>query len=105
MALPSPVNPVTSYPGGNQFVDVAAAATTVAKNAPGVLARIVVNKAIGSGTITIYDGAAATGTKIGTVTFPATLLANHLVLEYGVACSTNITVVSVQDIDFTIVYW
>lgn len=87
-----------------KYSNVAAAATTVVKSGQGFLKRIVVNKALANGTITIYDNTAGSGTKIGTITFPATLLANQFVFDYECAFSTGLTVVSVEDVDFTVVY-
>lgn len=105
MALPSPVNPVTAFVGGHQFLNIVTNATNVVKGAPGVLVRIIINKAVASEAITIYDNATvASGTKIGTVTLPATLLASQAVIEYGVACSSGIVVVTAQASDITVVY-
>lgn len=104
MALPSPVNPRTTFPGPQQTVGITSATTTTVKASPGVLVRIIVNKAVAAGTYTLYDGTAAAGTKIATVTLPNPLLANQFVLEYGVACSTSITVVTSAADDLTVVY-
>lgn len=105
MALPSPVNPVSTFVGGNEFKNYATNATNVVKGSPGTLVRIVINKAVVNEVLTIYDNAsAASGTKIGTVTLPATLLANQFVLEYGVACSNGIVVVTGSTSDITVVF-
>lgn len=68
-------------------------ATTTVKSSAGFLGKIVINNAVASATITIYDNTAASGTKIGTVTLPATLGA-PVVLNYEVTFSTGLTIVT-----------
>ena len=85
-------------------INVAGAATTVCTGNPGILDRIVVNKAVASGVITIYDNTAASGTKIGTITHPATLLQNQYALEYGCRFMTGLTVVTSSTDDITVVW-
>jgi hypothetical protein len=91
---------------GARFLNVAAQATTVVKASAGILHRIVVNKAVANGTLTIYDNAsAASGTKLATVTCPGTLLQNHFVLEFGCAVANGIVIVGgAADVDYTAVY-
>jgi len=91
--------------GGSQFRNVAAAATTVVIGRSAVLRAIVVNAAVASGVITIYDHAsAASGTKVATITHPATLLQNQYRLEYGAHCANGIVVVSDHNDDFTVIW-
>src|SRR6185295_10676939 len=105
MALPAPVNPVSTFVGGNQFLNITTNNTYAVKAAPGTLVRIVINKAVIDDVFTVYDNAsAASGTKIATVTLPHVLLANQFVLEYGVACSNGIVVVTASTSDITVVY-
>ena|SRR3990167_3501983 len=84
---------------------LAAPTTTVVRSKPGRLVRVVVNKAVASSVITIYDNAsAASGTKIGTITMPATLLHSHFVFDYGVPVANGIVVVTATGAsDITIV--
>ena len=91
---------------GAKFLNVAAQATTVVKAAPGILHRIVVNKAVANGTLTLYDHAsAASGTKLGTVTCPGTLLQNHFVLEFGCSFANGLVIVGgAADVDYTAIY-
>lgn len=91
---------------GAKFTNVAAAATTVIKASPGILHRIVVNTALATGTLTIYDNASAgSGTKLGTVTIPATPAPSHFVLEFGCAFANGLTIVgATANIDYTAVY-
>jgi hypothetical protein len=90
-----------------QSVNITAAAptTTVVRSKPGKLGRIIVNKAAANGVITVYDGiAVATGTVVATITMPATLLANQIVLDYDLDVAEGITVVTsaaAQDITVT----
>lgn len=92
-------------PIGSRYTPITTAATTVIKAAPGVLRRIVVNKAIAAGTITIYDHAsAASGTKIATITFPATLLASQDAYEFNAQTTLGITIATVEANDITVIW-
>lgn len=94
----------TGRMGGYKFLNIAGAATTVVKTGQGTLAKIIVNKKVANGVITIYDNTAASGTKIGTVTNPATLLDNETTLPYDVNFATGLTVVTSAADDITVVY-
>lgn len=89
-----------------QYSNITAAAptTTVVRSSGGKLGKIIINKATASGVITVYDNTAGSGTVIATITMPATLLANQLVLTYDVDVANGITVVTAtaaQDITVT----
>lgn len=86
------------------YTNVLSATTTTPKTSPGLLKAIVVNKAVANGVITIYDNTAASGTKIATITHPATLLQNQYILPYDVRFSTGLTVVTSSTDDITIVW-
>lgn len=91
--------------GGSQFTNIAGAATTVVRAAEAVFKRIICNKAVLSGVITIYDHAsAASGTKLATITHPGTLLQNQYVLEYDAHMANGIVVVTSAADDITIVW-
>ena len=79
-----------------KYTNIVAAAptTTVCHSGAGTLHRIVVNKALATGVITVYDGTAAQSVEIATITMPATLLQTHFVFEYGVDASRSVTVVT-----------
>lgn len=81
---------------GNATNVVSAAGTS------GVLHSIVVNKAVLSTTITVYDNGAASGTKIATITHPGTLLQSQYVLDFDVAFTTGLTVVTSGADDITV---
>lgn len=93
-----------SAPPANSFANIAGAATTVVKSGAGTLDRIVVNKAVASSTVTVYDNTAASGSKIATVTNPALLHADQYVLDYGCAFATGLTVVTSGADDITVIY-
>ena len=85
-------------------ITLAVPTTTTCLARPGVLVRIVVNKATASGVITVYDGD-ATGTVKATITNPATLLKNQFVLDYDIYLKKGLTVVtSAAAQDITVVY-
>lgn len=90
--------------GIGQDAHIAAAATTLVKSGAGVLLRLVINKAVVSSVITIYDSLTASGTIIGIITQPGTLLANQQSLQYGVQFAIGLTIVTSADDDITVVY-
>ena len=79
----------------HQNITAAAPTTTVVKTGYGTLHSIIINKATANAVITIYDGVtAASGSLIGTVTLPATLLRSQDVLIYDVAFAEGLTIVT-----------
>lgn len=93
-----------NFAQGYAFSNIAGAATTTVKTGAGTLRKIVVNKAVASGVITVYDNTAGSGTKIATVTNPATLLHSQMELVYDAAFATGLTVVTSAADDITVVY-
>jgi hypothetical protein len=89
---------------GNSFRNIISATTTTVKSGSGVLVKIINNKAVASGVITMYDNTAASGTKIGTITSPAVLLQSQIPLEYNAAFSTGLTIVTSTADDITVIY-
>lgn len=86
------------------YSNIASATTTVCRSGKGFLSKIVVNTAVANGVITVYDNTAASGTKIATITMPATLLQNHFTLDFGkVMFNTGLTVVTSAATDITVV--
>jgi hypothetical protein len=87
-----------------KYLNITSGTTTTVKSGPGVLVSIIVNKAVASDTITIYDNTAGSGTKIGTITHPATLTSNQYTLPYLVQFSTGLTIVTSGADDLTVIY-
>lgn len=91
--------------GPYSYSNIAGAATTTVRTGKGVLKAIVVNKAIANGVITVYDNTAASGTKIATITNPATLLHSQISLDYGEAAfTTGLTIVTSAADDITVIW-
>lgn len=88
----------------NSYTNITTATTTTVKSGAGFLHLILINAAAALATITIYDNTSAAGTKIGTVTMPATLLANQNTLRFDVAFTTGLTIVTTGTQDLTISY-
>lgn len=88
----------------SQFLNIAGAATTVVKADKGILRAIVINKAVATGVVTVYDNTAASGTKIATITQPAAVVQSQATLTYNVRCATGITVVTSAADDITVTY-
>lgn len=87
-----------------ESTNIAGAATTVVKTGRGTLARIIVNKAVLSGIITIYDNTSAAGKKIATITHPSTLLQNQYQLDFSARVLVGITVVTSAADDITVIW-
>jgi hypothetical protein len=86
-------------------ITAAAPTTSVLRRGQGILHSITINKAAINGVITVYDGIDATGTLIGTITSPATLLANQNTLIYDVCFNKGLTIVtSTTAQDITVSY-
>jgi len=65
------------------YITAAAPTTTTIATRPVILSGITLNKAIATGVITIYDGVdVSSGTVIGIITSPASLLQNQVSLDY-----------------------
>lgn len=106
---PLPIEAVGyANPQPHRFKNITSQATFAGvKVGKGVLHAIVINKATASGTLTMYDNAttATAADKIGTITFPGTLLANQGFLLYDVEFTAGLTIVTGgADCDFTVVY-
>jgi hypothetical protein len=77
--------------------------TTVLKTGAGVLHTITFNAPTATEVVTIYDNGAASGTKIGTITVPASPL--PVTLTYDIQFSTGLTVVTATATsDITVAY-
>ncbi len=83
------------------YRNITTATTTVVKEAPGELCRLVVNKPINAGTVTIYDNTAGSGTKIGTITHSGAV---PYEIEFDLRFQTGLTIVTSGADDITVVY-
>lgn len=86
-ALPAGAQESVSFSYKNVTTDT----TTVLKSTPGTLHTICVNTPAATGTVTIYDNSAASGTKIGTITSYASVPGCFI---YDVAFWTGLTIVT-----------
>jgi len=75
--------------GGYNYTNITTATTTVIKSGPGILNVVVINKPGTSGTLTVYDNTAASGTKIASIT-----VTSGYQYIYEVNFTTGLTVVS-----------
>lgn len=101
----TPDNPYPVIQSGASYLNIAAGVTNTVKTGKGQLIAIINNKAVVSTTITIYDNTAASGTKIGTITNPGTLLQSQYSLYYsGLEFATGLTIVTSGADDLTVVY-
>lgn len=86
------------------WVNINSATTTVIKSGAGTLQRIVMNKPLTLGSVTLYDNTAGSGTKIGTISLPLALLSDVWCIDYGLSFSTGLTIVTGSAMDLTVVY-
>jgi len=89
---------------GNNYTNILTATTSAIKTGRGRLVGIVVNKAVASGVITVYDNTAGSGTKIATITHPGTLLKNQYFLDYSCQFTTGLTIVTSSTDDITVIW-
>lgn len=75
-----------------QYANITGDATTVVKSGRGYLHTITLNAPTATEVITIYDNTAGSGTKIGTITVPAS--PQPVTLKYDVAFWTGLTIVT-----------
>lgn len=95
---------VSTNPVGWSFTNIAGAATTTVKSGAAVLHSIIINKAVATGVVTVYDNTAASGTKLATITQPAAILQSQNEMIYDAIVSTGITVVTSAADDITVTY-
>lgn len=82
-------------PGGEErfsYQNITGQATTTIKSSAGLLHCITLNNPVATETITIYDNTAGSGTKIGTITVPAS--PQPVTLKYDVEFWTGLTIVT-----------
>lgn len=100
---------VQSMPGSS-YSHIAGTGTTVIKNAPGILRRIVCNDpSLGVAVMTMFDSVTAPGPLIAVLrvagdTVPPTAPNQPVQLDYNVKFATGLTVAVVGANDFTVVY-
>lgn len=96
---------ITSSPVVYSKANITSATTVTPKSGPGVFHGLVINKAVVSGVITIYDNTAASGAIIGTITFGVALLSDPPIQAlYDVNVTTGITIVTSAAFDITVMY-
>ena len=81
---------------------ITTATTTQVKIGPGVLKRIVINKPVSTGTISIVDNTAGTTVTHGIITSTADL--KPFYIDFDVRFSTGLRIITTQAQDITVVY-
>lgn len=85
---------------GYRYTNITSQTTTIIKAGPGVLHTVCVNTPAATGTATIYDNTAGSGTKIGLITSFASVLG---CFTYDVAFVNGLTIVTATaSPDFTV---
>lgn len=89
--------------GIGNYLNITGDATTLVKTGAGVLYAITLNNPTATEVITIYDSLTATGTKIGTITIPASQM--PVTLQYTAAFNIGLTIITATATsDITITY-
>jgi hypothetical protein len=89
--------------GSFNDTNITTATTTTVKSGSGYLNAIIINKAVVSTTITIYDNTAGSGTLIGTITYGGTLLNDPPIMAtYNCNFVTGLTIVTSGATDLTV---
>lgn len=92
------------FPAGYRYANITTTATTEVKATGGFLHSITINNSTATGTITIYDNTAGSGTTIGTITVGASPVL-PVTLTYDVWFNTGLTIVTgVETSDITVSY-
>lgn len=94
----------TGVLGGYNFLNITGDATTVVKPSSGALHTLTFNNPVATETVTMYDNATTgSGTKIGTITVPASPL--PVTLHYDAAFVNGLTIVTgTATSDITVTY-
>lgn len=93
-------------PVGWNYTPITTDTTTVVKSSRGVLHSVVINTPVASSVITLYDNTVGSGTKIGTITLPATLLTEGPYYAlYDVVFTTGLTIVTATGASDITVSW
>jgi hypothetical protein len=91
--------------GGYNYTNITTATTTLVKTGQGILHAIVVNTPVGSGVIEFDDAVTNTTPKIGTITFPSTILSiGYLSNIYDIAFKTGLSITTTGTMDITVVW-
>jgi len=99
-------NDVLKVEGQFSATNITTATTTTVKSGAGLYAGLIINKGVAAGVITIYDNTAASGTKLGTITFGAALLGDPPIIcaPIGAKFSTGLTIVTSAATDITVLW-
>lgn len=87
---------------GLNYTNIAGATTTVIKSGAGILGKIIINKPLSLSVTTVYDNTAGSGSKIGTIANPLTLLQQQSCLDIGVAFNNGLTITTSANDDITV---
>lgn len=93
----------TGVLGGWNYTPITSQTTTVVKSGEGILHTITFNKPTATTVVTVYDNTSAAGTKIGTITVPASPL--PVTLTFDAHFRIGLTVVTgTADSDITVTF-
>lgn len=98
-------NDVLKVEARYSYTPIVTATTTVIKSSAGFLHKIIFNKRVATGVVTVYDNTSAAGTKIGTITVGAAILSDPPnPVEYNCSFATGLTIVTSQAEDITVIW-
>ena len=89
----------------NTYYHIAGVGSYLIKKGGGWLHSLILNNAVASGTVTIYDGTSASGSVIGIISLPATLLdSGPEPTSYDISFQKGLFIVVTTALDLTISY-
>ena len=81
------------------------AVETNVKESAGYLKRLVINKPLANGTISLFNNGSGASVPIGVITLPGTLLSDGpTVVDYDLAFDSGLTVLTTEAQDITVIY-
>lgn len=86
-----------------KYTNITGDTTTTIKTGPGILHCITINAGTATETITIFDSTTGSGTKIGTITIPAS--PQPVSLFYEVGFGNGLTIVTATAVSDITVAW
>lgn len=91
--------------GRYNYTNITSATTTLVKQGPGTLHAIIVNTPVANGVIELDDALTHTTPKVGTITYPASLLSSGPgSVAYDVDFVTGLSITTTGTMDITVVW-
>jgi hypothetical protein len=87
-----------------KYANITTDTTTTVKSGPGILHSIIINTGAATEVVTLWDSLTATGTKIGTITVPASPVPGFLNYDIGFTIGLTVQTATAAS-DITVTYF